>query len=321
MQDTAALDARIKAQADELAALKADLAALAARPVADPSAEIATLKAGFEERLAESSAAADPAPAIAAAARDLQASIAALDTRLTEVEKRPAGAEGGVSATALAAYDRALQDLRNQIAAQGGQGSDVAAQIEATAADVRAQLAAARQEAEGLKAEATAAVQAATLAGALDRVQAAFDGGGPFAGALADLTASGIAVPPDLSALAEAGVPTLADLQRSFPAVARDALSAGLRAETPENWGDRITAFLRIQTGARSLEPREGTDPDAILSRAEASLNDGDIPATLAELATLPDAARQALALWVAEAEARRKATDALAVLAAAVAQ
>jgi hypothetical protein len=131
----------------------------------------------------------------------------------------------------------------------------------------------------------------------------------------------GTEIPADIAGLAETGVPTLTDLQRSFPAVARDALAAALRAQTPTGWGDRISAFLRAQTGARSLSPREGSDPDAILSRAEARLADGDVPATLAELATLPDPAKAVLAPWVADAEARQKAILALSSLSAAAAE
>jgi hypothetical protein len=321
LQDSSALEAQIKAQADTVAALTAQLADLAARPVETASDDIAALKADVEKRLAEAPAVIDPAPLIAKATKDIQTTIAALDTRLTEIELRPVGTGGAASSAALAAYDRQLQDLRAQIAAHSGQGSDVAAQIEAVAAEAKAQLAAAAQDAERLKAEAEAAARAATEGAALGRIRAALEAGGPYAGAVADLTALGAEIPADIAGLAETGVPTLTDLQRSFPAVARDALAAALRAQTPTGWGDRITAFLRTQTGARSLSPREGTDPDAILSRAEGLLADGDISATLAELGTLPDPAKEVLAPWVAEAEARQKAIAALSSLSAAAAE
>ena len=321
LQDSSALEAQIKAQADTLAALTTQLADLAARPVENAADDIAALKADLEQRLAEAPAVIDPAPLVAEATQEIEATIAALDTRLTEIELRPVGTGGAASSAALAAYDRQLQELRTQIAAQSGQGSDVAAQIEAVAAEAKAQLAAAAQDAERLKAEAEAAARAATEGAALGRIRAALEAGGPYSGAVADLTALGMEVPADIAGLAETGVPTLTDLQRSFPAVARDALAAALRAQTPTGWGDRITAFLRAQTGARSLSPRDGTDPDAILSRAEARLADGDIPATLAELGTLPDPAKEVLAPWVATAEARQKAIAALSSLSAAAAE
>ena len=325
VQGNSALEAQIKAQEDSLAGLKAQLSDLAARPVQDSTEEIAALKSELQKMIADSAdsaAVVDPAPMIAEATGEIQASIAALDGRLTEIEKRPVGGAGaGVSSAAIAAYDRQLQDLRAQIAAQNGQGSDIAAQIEAVAADAKAQLAAAAQDAERLKAEAEAAVQTATTGAAMGRIRAAIEAGGPYAGAVADLTALGMQIPPDIAGLAETGVPTLTELQRSFPAVARDALSAALRAQTSTGWGDRLTAFLRTQTGARSLSPRDGTDPDAVLSRAEGLLADGDIAATLAELGTLPAAAKDVLAPWVTEAESRQKAIAALSALSAAAAE
>ena len=322
VQGNSALEAQIKAQEDSLAGLKAQLSDLAARPVQDSTEEIAALKSELQKMIADSAAVVDPVPMIAEATGDIQASIAALDGRLTEIEKRPVGGAGaGVSSAAIAAYDRQLQDLRAQIAAQNGQGSDIAAQIEAVAADAKAQLAAAAQDAERLKAEAEAAVQTATTGAAMGRIRAAIEAGGPYAGAVADLTALGMQIPPDIAGLAETGVPTLTELQRSFPAVARDALSAALRAQTATGWGDRLTAFLRTQTGARSLSPRDGTDPDAVLSRAEGLLADGDIAATLAELGTLPAAAKDVLAPWVTEAESRQKAIAALSALSAAAAE
>ena len=322
VQGNSALEAQIKAQEDSLAGLKAQLSDLAARPVQDSTEEIAALKSELQKMIADSAAVVDPAPMIAEATGDIQASIAVLDGRLTEIEKRPVGFAGaGVSSAAIAAYDRQLQDLRAQIAAQNGQGSDIAAQIEAVAADAKAQLAAAAQDAERLKAEAEAAVQTATTGAAMGRIRAAIEAGGPYAGAVADLTALGMQIPPDIAGLAETGVPTLTELQRSFPAVARDALSAALRAQTATGWGDRLTAFLRTQTGARSLSPRDGTDPDAVLSRAEGLLADGDIAATLAELGTLPAAAKDVLAPWVTEAESRQKAIAALSALSAAAAE
>ena len=118
---------------------------------------------------------------------------------MTEIETRPVGAGGAASSAAIAAYDRQLQDLRAQIAAQSGQGSEAAAQIEAVAAEAKAQLAAAAQEAERLKTEAEAAVRAATTDAALGRIRAALEAGGPYTGAVSDLTASGVDVPADVA--------------------------------------------------------------------------------------------------------------------------
>ena len=154
---------------------------------------------------------------------------------------------------------------------------------------------------------------------ALGRIHAAVDGGGPFGSAVTELSETGHEVPAVLADAAASGIPTLPDLQRSYPAAARAALDAALRADMGESWTERATAFLRTQTGARSLTPLEGNDPDAILSRAEAALNQGQLAPALAELGALPDAAKVPLSDWIAAAEQREAAIAALASLSTAL--
>jgi hypothetical protein len=118
-----------------------------------------------------------------------------------------------------------------------------------------------------------------------------------------------------LADAAATGVPTLPDLQRAFPDAARAALDAALKADMGEGWADRVAAYLRTQTGARSLKPLEGNDPDAILSRAEAALDAGQVGTALTEIVALPEAAQPALADWSAAAAQREAATAAVAAL------
>jgi len=73
---------------------------------------------------------------------------------------------------------------------------------------------------------------------------------------------------------------------------------------------------LQRQLGARSVEPREGNDPDAILSRAEAALINGHLPQALAEIAALPDEAQAEMGNWVTLATIRAAALSAAAALA-----
>ena len=81
------------------------------------------------------------------------------------------------------------------------------------------------------------------------------------------------------AALANAGdgIPTLLTLQEGFAEPARAALDASIRADMGDGWANRLTSFLRSQSGARSLTPHEGADPDAVLSRAEAALCGGTL--------------------------------------------
>jgi hypothetical protein len=236
----------------------------------------------------EMPAAEDLSPVIA----DLSAQIAALTRRLDAVEARPAAQGNAVDAATQAALAAATAELDQIRQALDAQRAEIA-----TLADAAAQEeAAARQSAERVMQRA-----------ALTRIQTAIDTGTPFAEAVAELRNNGVDVPAPLAAQAESGVTSLAALQSSFPDLARDAL----RAARQQNGTTGIGGFLETQLGLRSLEPRDGDDPDAVLSRAEAALRSGDLTQTLTELDALPDPAKEVLANWRAQAETRMAAASA----------
>ena len=184
---------------------------------------------------------------------------------------------------------------------------------EAELQDLRAMLEAQRAEVDALKAEAEASEAAArdsalaTLRrAALTRILTALDSGSDFAPALADLRETGVEVPAVLAGMAETGVPTQAMLTERFPDAARAALAEARLASGEETAG--LGGFLKSQLGLRSLTPREGDDPDAVLSRAEAALGEGRLGDALAEIETLPEGARAALADWADLATRRKQA-------------
>ena len=275
------------------------LAALAA-----PDPGLADRLAALEQRLdALPAAGADPADLDA-----LRAEIATLrDVAPPAPDLSPLQAELDALKAELAAIPR------ESGVAQELEAMKAAAEAERAAAEARAE--ALRAEAESMRAGAEAAARAAIGQGVVLRVQAALDTGGPFDVALTDLGTAGITVPPDLAAHAE-GVPTLAELQAGFADAARAALAATVKPGDGAGLADRVAGFLKAQTGLRSTAPREGDSPDAVLSRAEAALRGGDLPATLAELDTLPPEATAALAGWRALADTRAAAAAALAALA-----
>ncbi len=123
-------------------------------------------------------------------------------------------------------------------------------------------------------------------------------------------------MPPALAEQGQ-GVPTLEALRAAFAPAARAALAASLKQTAGGSLWDRSLAFLRTQSGARSLTPREGADPDAVLSRAEAALAAGDPGASIAAIAALPTDGQARMAEWVALAKRRIAATAAAAALAA----
>jgi hypothetical protein len=199
----------------------------------------------------------------------------------------------------LAALRREIEALKqsagevSQQAVQAGVQAGVQAAEAAAKQAVGQQSAAVAAEMKALS-ETGRSVALQTLHEAsISRLLAALDSGQPFA----------------------AAVPTLHSLSQSFPEAARQGLEAALVANMGNSWSERATNFLRAQTGARSLSPREGNDPDAILSRAEAALGRGDASAALAEVEALPEPAKQAMSGWIAAAQLRLEAEKAVAGL------
>ena len=285
--------------------VQAEVAALTARLSAAEAASKAA-----EERLAKLESAPSPVPADALAAleqavKDNQAALAAL--------QQAPGAGDEVSSVQVAALAQAVEDLKRQVAGL----STASASSEGIRAAVDAAMAerAAEQEAEA-KAVTEAAQKQAARTDAVARLVAAARAGAPYADLLPAL--EGLPVDPVLQEAASAGLVTQNALADSFPEAARKALEASLRATGGEGLGDRFYTFLRIQTGARSLEPREGTDPDAVLSRAEAAVEMGDIAKALDELAGLPPEGQSEMTDWAAKARQWLAAGKALDDLAAA---
>ena len=277
---------QMQAQADQLAALEAKLADIPAVDLSGVEAQIAS--------------AGDQAAALSGA---IDTNFADLDARLTEVEKRP-GADGTLSDTALAAYQRELEQLRADLEIQQ-------ATVMSTVAQAETDLAAARAEAEALEQEALASAEAAASRAALNRVSTAIETGAPFADALGDL---GGDLPAALSSAAENGVATTAELTSDFPAAARAALATA-RAEGVSDESGGLGGFLRNQFDVRSTAPQEGSSPDAVLSRAEAAIKEGRVADALAEIEALPEVARAEMTDWTAQATERADVLDAVATL------
>lgn len=284
------MTARLDGLAQDVAALSADLAGARADLAALPQPETEALSTRLTEL----------------EARLATLDMAAVESRLDALEAR--------AANGLSAADRAALDaLRAEIEAIKA-GGIAQAQIDAASAELAAALDRAKAAAEALQAETLAGAQDAARRGALLQIGAALDAGAPYGFALRAL--EGVALPEPLVAGA-AGLPGLKALQDSYPQAARAALEAALKSDMGQTWTERALSFLRTQVGARSLTAREGDDPDAILSRAEAALGAGDVPLALSALDQLPGAAQTALAPWRAEAERRQAALDALATVSA----
>lgn len=191
-----------------------------------------------------------------------------------------------------------------------GQADTLEQQIQTAAQAAQEQINEAQAEAERLQQAAAETTRRAEAVAAIAALQSALDQGVTPDDARQALEGAGLETPEALTR----EVPSLDTLQAGFPEAARAALRTSLREESASGAGNPIANFLRAQTGARSVAPREGDDPDAVLSRANAAVEAGRIAEAVTEVETLPEPARTAPAMadWLAGATAYRDAQAAL---------
>lgn len=330
--------AALDAQASDVAAL-AERVDMVQASVAEIDLEPLTAAvAGLEDSLATAQ------DAIAA----LGDQVAAFDSRLTAIEKQPLAE--ALSPEAVAAYERELDDLRQTLETQRQALEDtvtpaaitaieerLAEQAEALNTAVQPEAVSALQDEiaalqtrlteqdsalQDVAADTQEMIRRAEEQAALVRsvaaiadLGAAVQAGDPYAEPLSVMQENGLSVPDVLVANAATGVPSQQSLTETFPALARRALSLA-RDSGAMPAEDGFGGFLRSQLGARSVAPREGDDPDAVLSRAEAAVKAGDLGVALEELTSLPADVRAVFDDWTAQAELRADALSAAARLA-----
>lgn len=260
-----------------------------------------------------------PAPDLSA----IEAELGALQAQIAELETadRPMGE---IDTEALLEQLRAdiatvapsdlspLQDRLDSIEQTLSSQTDAVAGAENRLSTLEADLVDLRDLSERRVAEAEAAIDLALARSGLESVRAALQTGAPYADALTRLREAEVAVPDALANPAAGGVATVDSLQEQFPTAARSALRVALQDEPADSMVDRFQNFIRAQIGARSTVPREGDDPDAILSRAAAHVEAENIDAALIEIEALPASAQQAMQPWLDQAKARVAAEAAL---------
>jgi hypothetical protein len=136
----------------------------------------------------------------------------------------------------------------------------------------------------------------------------AIDAGGPFA-ADADLLkplAAGdpaiAAIHGELAPFASTGVATRRALAVEFPEIARRVIAADV---ADDSWGERLLSKLKQLVSIRRVgEDTKGMTPEAILARAEAALEAGDLAKAVSEMKTLKSPALDPARDWLTRAEA-----------------
>ncbi|WP_281824336.1 COG4223 family protein [Jannaschia rubra] len=249
---------------------------------------------------------------------DLSSRLDAVSDRVGALEDLPEPrTEAEATSTAEAVVDpleSTLDDLSSQVADLSDRLDERVSTLEtdlgeATSGldDVRARLSEVEAGLEEARTNAAAVrdqSQARAEETARNQIRLALQSGAPYVEPLTMLEGE---APAALAGPAETGVETQAALAQAFPPLARDALRVARRAQEATGVG----SLFRNTFNPRSLEPREGDDPDAVLSRAEADVRAGDLDAALAEVETLPPDAQAVLEGWMERVRTRAAALSA----------
>ncbi len=315
------LSAAFDAQADRLSALEESAAAGAPSDeipdsVRSEIGSVADTVAAISARLDQIEA----SPGTDATTQEAADSLAALQDRLARIESQtgdPSVTETDASQSQqLSQLSQRLDELSGTVASQAEKIARQAEQINSQTQTIDQQKQTLQSQSQAID-EAKNAARRETIRisahGAVAEIRGAIESGEPYVDAIGEIReTSDISIPEALSGPAGSGVASIASLQENFPAAAREALSASVAATAGGGVVDRLGAFIRSQTGARSLGEQQGEGPDAILSRAEARLGEGKLEAALGELDALPEEGRQAMSDWIARARERLAARQAL---------
>ena len=253
---------------------------------------------------------------------------AALDAKIGDLEQRLQGkidsalaAQRGESTTDLKDLQKEVEALKAKLGALAeahlaGDTSDLAPQL--TTLDQRiAKLEATLPELSTAIDRSSASAKSGAAAIAFANLRNAVAAGRPYAAELAALK-SLIPDLGDLGALAshaETGIPTVAALADTLTKLA-EASAAPTPAPAQTSILDSMMASAKSAISIRRIgADATGDEPAAVLARAEAALNQGDLEAAIKEVESLPAQARDPFAGWLDDARARASANDTLSKL------
>lgn len=220
------------------------------------------------------------------------------------------------AAAQIDVYQSQLEGLRGELGSVSDAVASLRNRIDEVASTADRSIQTAQEQVEQIQAESQTALSAAAIEADVALIRAAMAAGQPFAEPAARLADDpGVTLPEGLTAASETGAPTLLTLQERFPDAAHDAIRASIAASGEGGLLARSRAFVEAQVATRSLTPQEGDDPDAVLSRMEEDLRNGELSAALSEAEALPSEARAAMQGWLDDAELRAKAASGLAQL------
>ena len=239
--------------------------------------------------------------------------LSALQAKQSEMfNRRIETLESGSSASLVSsaeteAYQQAFLKIQADLESQRIQINKIFDDLRTQAQEVKRQKKVEEQNANEI-------AKSALTSSALGKIQALVESGLGYQTILAELSRfTDLNLSPAIVDNAESGVASLKFLQNQFPAAARTALKKIRNEEVVSENQGVVWSFIKAQLGFRSLTPQRGISADAVLSRAQAAVSDGDIGAALIEIKTLTDIGQTALKEWSLAAEIRIRVLEELA--------
>ena len=290
--------------------LEARIARLEQRPAQYDAAPLAARLDALEKRGSV------PAPG-----PDLRPLIARLDALETRVARDTSPVPSSATGEDLRPLLTRLDALERRLAEAGtdpGKVDAIASRVDALssrdpAADLRARLDDLERQLGGLSAKGAGTAETSDRAARQARLHAAvvaLAAGRPL-GAIAD-------APAALTQFATAAPPVESALRLAFPAASRAALKASLPDTEGKPFLDRVLARLqdfRLVTVREGETVLIGNSAVAILARAQAQLDAGDLAGATLTAGKLTGPPAEKMAAWLADAKALVAAREALASL------
>ena len=282
--------ARLDAQDASFGTIESRLVALeeqTRRTQVSLDATIAQLDAGLNEVRQQIAALPEAPPAVDVS--PLQAQLDSLSDRVTAIGAGASSADAAALSETIQAIETGIAELRTQTADNVGRFTAIDGSIAELQAEVATLQGAASTSSP--TAAGTDIGPAVRLPLVVSGLESAVINGRPFAGELQSLRTllPDLAVPEEISASAEAGLPRPDAVATSFTAAVPDILAA--RAAT--GTGDIGADALEWMKGLLALRPSgeiAGDTPEAIVSQLEAAVGRRDFGAAAQLLASLPPA-------------------------------
>ena len=139
----------------------------------------------------------------------------------------------------------------------------------------------------------------------LNELLRALNDGKPFSTPLSNITNElNLELSKEMKQNAVVGVKSIDDLRESFPQNARLVLKAIEGSRSAKTLKDKAILYIKSHVITRSLKPISGNSVNAILSRAEMSLNSDNLDQALVELEPLSKYLKTVMESWLSEAQA-----------------